>query len=94
MAWTWACLTCNETWSSTSPAAHACSNPNESLRSYWIGRMRWSPTLRDKPEAQIRALVSKPINRALLVVLLGASWDPAGDDGSRIPLNKPREAAP
>lgn len=92
MAWQWTCLSCNETWTSTSPAAHSCS-PVESLRNFWTWRMAWSPSLRDKPEQQIRALVSKPINRALLTSLLGASWDPAGDDAARMKLNKHRETA-
>lgn len=93
MPWAFACLACNETWSSASPAAHACTAPVEALRDYWTNRLRWTPSLRDKPAAQVRALASKPINRALLVQLLGASWDPAGDDGARIPLNKAREVA-
>jgi hypothetical protein len=93
LTWQWACLACNETWSSTSPAAHACAQPLEGLRAFWTHRLRWAPNLHDKPEAQIRALVSRPINRALLVVLLGASWDPAGDDGARLPINSPRELA-
>ena len=93
MAWTWACLSCNETWTSTSPAAHSCS-PREELRAFWTRRLQWAPLLRDKSEAQIRALVSRPINRALLVELLGASWDPAGDDGARIQCNAPRPVEP
>lgn len=89
MPWTFACLSCNATWNSPS-SAHTCV-PVERLREFWTDRLRWSPSLRDKSEAQIRALVSKPINRALLTQLLGASWDPAGDDGARLPRSKTAE---
>ncbi len=93
MPWTFACLSCNETWGSTSPAAHACATAIVGAKEFWMYRMRWSPMLRDKTEAQIRALASKPINRALLVQLLGASWDPAGDDAARMPFGRHREAS-
>lgn len=79
MEWSWACLSCNTTWSSTSPAAHVCDAPPEYLRQFWAARLRWSPSLRDKTGEQIRKLISRPINRALLVQLIGPSWDPACD---------------
>lgn len=92
-AWQWACLSCNETWTSTSPAAHLCTAPVEALRAYWAQRLRWAPSMRETTPEQRRALVSRPINRALLVELLGASWDPAGDGGTRLPNHCPRELA-
>lgn len=91
-AWTFACLVCNETWCSPS-SAHTCAAPLEYRRNFWVARLAWSPTLRDKTEAQIRALVCKPINRALLTQLLGASWDPAGDGAARMSTTKHRESA-
>jgi hypothetical protein len=100
MAWVWTCLSCNRTWDKTSPAAHRCdvagdetSATPEQLRAFWVAILRWSPLLRGKGDEQIRTLISKPINRAMLVELLGASWDPAGDDGARIPINAPRNLA-
>jgi len=81
MPWQFACLACNETWSSTSPAAHSCE-PVEWMRGFWTERLRWSTSLRDKGEEQIRKLVSRPIARELLVQLLGVSWDPARDIGA------------
>lgn len=79
MPWQFACLSCNETWDKTSPAAHACAKPLEYLREFWTQRLRWSLAMRDSTDAQRRALVSRPIARALPVELLGASWDPARD---------------
>lgn len=96
MAWSWACLSCNRTWDKTSPAAHKCDEPLEQLepmRGFWVAILRWSPVLHGKGDEQIRKLVLRPINRALLVELLGASWDPAGDDGGRLPINAPRQVA-
>lgn len=95
-SWLWACLSCNRTWDKTSPAAHRCDHPLEvleQLRAFWTAILRWSPPLRGKTDDQIRKLITRPIARAQLVALLGPSWDPAGDDCSRMPTHKPREAA-
>jgi hypothetical protein len=96
MAWAWACLSCNRTWDKTSPAAHKCDEPVElleQLRGFWIAILRWSPMLRGKDEEQIRKLVMRPINRALLAELRGPSWAPSGDDASKMPINAPRVVA-
>lgn len=94
MAWAWACLQCNDTWGASIRATHSCTEPLEYLRAFWTARLRWAPPLRGKSDAEIRAVVCKPLARTMLVALLGPSWDPAGDDGSRMSLHKPREAPP
>jgi len=95
-AWRWACLACNDTWSSTSPAAHKCDCPleqRENLLEVWTTLVSYADAMRGKSRAAIRAAIARPVSRATLVEWLGASWDPAGDDGSRMPVHKPREAA-
>jgi hypothetical protein len=78
MAWTWACLSCNEVGDAPSADGvfHKHAPGMAYVRDVFVRIVQWH-TGRDYDAAT--AAIALPIPRARVAELLGPSWLPAGD---------------
>jgi hypothetical protein len=83
VAWTWACLVCNEVGNEReiAPQLHRCKEDRrayfEPVLGYW--RYRFGRSRPDLNDAKIDAMLARPVMREAMAEMIGAQWLPTGD---------------